>query len=253
MLGRSSTGCVSDTIYKTVTEDPPWEFFNLSDSTLCEGGSTVLKVAGALNYHWSNDALTDSITVTSPGTYTVTGENLRGCEKTNVIRVTKYPLPDAGFKMSPAVLDNRHNQLTCQSESLPGASYEWDMGDGMQETGAIVQHNYNISNKITDYTISLNVKSKYDCINNSSAVVDVVPFAPNVFTPNGDGINDLFMPDLELQIMDRNGFLLYSGTSGWDGTYKGKPMDPDTYFYLFRYGDRQQTEHTKKGYITLVR
>jgi gliding motility-associated-like protein len=61
------------------------------------------------------------------------------------------------------------------------------------------------------------------------------------------------MPDLELQVMDRNGFLLYSGTSGWDGTYKGKPMDPDTYFYLVKYGDRQKIEHTKKGYITLVR
>jgi gliding motility-associated-like protein len=82
------------------------------------------------------------------------------------------------------------------------------------------------------------------------------PFVPNVFTPNGDGHNDYFMPNYEMQVFDRNGMLLYSGTinsKGWDGTYNGEKMDPDTYFYILHYTDYKGQTQTKKGYITLIR
>ena len=127
------------------------------------------------------------------------------------------------------------------------------MGDASTEIGSSVQHNYNITGDINAYTVSLTATSQQGCSESASAIIDVVPFIPNVFTPNGDGINDVFMPDMDLQIIDRNGLLLYRGTAGWDGNYQGNHLNPDTYFYLVHYNDRNNVEHTRKGYITLVR
>ena len=61
------------------------------------------------------------------------------------------------------------------------------------------------------------------------------------------------MPDYDLQIFDRNGILLYAGNKGWNGTYRGAKMDPDTYFYLLRYTDANNVEQVKKGYVMLVK
>lgn len=79
-----------------------------------------------------------------------------------------------------------------------------------------------------------------------------LPKALNTFSPNGDGINDVFMPDYVIEIMDRNGLRIYSGASGWDGTYNGRQAKEDIYFYRLHYrtanGKRQKT-----GYVTLIR
>jgi len=127
------------------------------------------------------------------------------------------------------------------------------MGDGTTETGSTIQHSYSISGSVLYYTITLLATSQFECQSTSDEIVDVVPFVPNVFTPNGDGINDVFMPNLELEIFDRNGLVLYSGNTGWDGNYNGRSADPDTYFYILYYSDRNTMQHSKKGYVTLVR
>jgi gliding motility-associated-like protein len=55
---------------------------------------------------------------------------------------------------------------------------------------------------------------------------------PNVFTPDGDGINDVFLPNFNIEVYNRWGMLLYKGRDGWDGRYKGKLMPAGTYFYI---------------------
>lgn len=54
---------------------------------------------------------------------------------------------------------------------------------------------------------------------------------PNVITCNGDGINDILLPGHELIVFNRLGSVLYQGTQGWDGKYKGSLVAPGTYFY----------------------
>lgn len=253
LLGRSSTGCTSDTIYKKVSMEPDWQFLNYSDTTMCEGERSLLRVSGANWYLWSTGAKTDSISVGSPGIYKVTGANARGCEKFKTFNVVEYPLPDVDFTRSAPVIDKRHNQLTCTIAPQSEVSYLWDMGDGSAETGSTVLHTYTISNAILEYTITLTATSKYGCEKFASQTIEVTPFIPNVFSPNGDGINDVFMPQLDLEVIDRYGTILYKGTEGWDGNYKGRHADPDTYFYLLHYTDKNQKEQIRKGYITLVR
>jgi gliding motility-associated-like protein len=253
LIGRSSTGCVSDTIPVTVSEEPDWLFSAEGDTVLCKGDSLLLSAYGAASYYWNTGDTASSIVIQTPGNYSVVGTNKRGCPKSESFEVAEYPLPEAGFSMSESTLDSRHNRLTCNVSEQPGASYVWDMGDGSTETGPEVQHTYNISNSRLAYTITLTVTSPQGCMNTSSEIIDIVPFVPNVFTPNGDGINDVFMPGLDLEIFDRNGLLLFKGKDGWDGRYKGHMANSDTYFYLIYYLDRNQITHTKKGFVTLVK
>ena len=253
MIGHSSTGCFSDKIYRTIKEEPDWKFINDCDTTLCKGDSSILNVSGAVKYLWSTNDTTNSIIVRTPGAYTVTGSNTRGCKKLITANVAEYPYPNADFTTTSTWLNSRHNQLGCSLPAQTGVEYTWNMGDSTAEKGASVQHIYNISNSIPDYQISLFASSIYGCASNTSQTIDVVPFIPNVFSPNGDGINDVFMNGLNLQVFDRYGTVLYKGTGGWDGTYGGRWVDPDTYFYLIIYTDRKQQVQTQKGYITLVR
>jgi gliding motility-associated-like protein len=253
LLGHSSTGCVSDTNYITVSEEPDWQFKAVGDSVFCMGDSSILLASGAADYLWTTGDTTSSVIVKAPGIYTVTGENVRGCEKTKSIYVVVNPLPDVGFTLSSPTVNVRHNQINCVMASPFDVEYEWDMGDGSTETGATISHTYTIANETLDYTISLRATSEFGCVDSSSKTIDVIPFIPNVFSPNGDGINDVFMSGMELQVFDRNGILLYKGIEGWDGTFHGRSADPDTYFYLIRYTDKNKQVQTPKGYITLVR
>jgi gliding motility-associated-like protein len=80
-------------------------------------------------------------------------------------------------------------------------------------------------------------------------------FIPQVFTPNGDGKNDVFMAGRRLVIFDRLGLKIFEGDDGWNGNrLDGTPAPADTYFYLIYYEDEKlMTQGQKKGYITLIR
>ena len=253
LLGYSSTGCVSDTVFKTIIEEPDWPFLKKGDSTICGKKSVTLSASGAVGYLWNNGIKKDSIVASTPGTYIVKGTNTRGCIKSLIYNVEEYPLPAVGFSVSPNSLDSRHNKLNCIIPGQTDVKYSWNMGDGSSETGLTIQHYYNISNNVLQYMVTLTAKTIHSCKDSSFQIVDIVPFVPNVFSPNGDGINDIFMPGFEMEIVDRNGLQFYKGNSGWDGRHNGQPADPDTYFYLINYEDSKQKIQTRKGYVTLVR
>ena len=87
---------------------------------------------------------------------------------------------------------------------------------------------------------------------------------PNAFTPNGDGINDVFrvtgkdLTSYELYVYNRWGEEVYSGDStagatGWDGTYNGELLDLGVYVYYAKVILSDGSEIMPKGNITLLR
>lgn len=89
---------------------------------------------------------------------------------------------------------------------------------------------------------------------------DPVVLIPNVFSPNGDGINDLFFADSvnysvdEFFIYDRWGAKVYESRPGipWDGKTNGHNCVEGTYYYVFRYSWTGSKVETKTGFVTLV-
>ncbi len=117
------------------------------------------------------------------------------------------------------------------------------------------------------YTFTLQGVTENGCIGNDTIVITVAngPYLniPNAFSPNGDGLNDVFLilaagyKQLNYyRIFNRWGeqvFYSRNFRTGWDGSYKGKPCEMGTYFYLISARDTDNKELMIKGDVTLIR
>lgn len=145
------------------------------------------------------------------------------------------------------------------SNVQPGISQFWDLGDGTTSNSVSPVH-------VFPYGCILNVTLTVDHGNGQIATyaLDVALGSapdlaglqfPNVFTPNGDGINDGFGPLTDqflgpcsqMIILNRYGQKLFDGAGYnvmWDGrTFAGEPAVPGTYFYIFKVNGHEFTGH----------
>ena len=86
---------------------------------------------------------------------------------------------------------------------------------------------------------------------------------PGAFSPNNDGLNDLFRPkvydvihDYRLRVYDRWGALVFMSNApevGWDGNFKGMPAGVQAYVYICTYTDSRSEQHVLKGTVMLLR
>ncbi len=106
----------------------------------------------------------------------------------------------------------------------------------------------------TSYTVQS--ISDFGCTNYDTLLIEVLTNTEpevNAFTPNNDGINDLFMKDCQIEVYNRWGQVLYKGFDGWNGEYQGKAVAPGTYYYV-RFTDRAGNEVVPvKGAVTVIR
>lgn len=87
-------------------------------------------------------------------------------------------------------------------------------------------------------------------------------FIPSAFTPNGDGLNDLFYVqsnfsprNFDISILSRNGDLLFHSRDisiGWDGKLHGNTLPQGMYVYIIKYKDSQGNDQVKQGQILLI-
>jgi gliding motility-associated-like protein len=74
-----------------------------------------------------------------------------------------------------------------------------------------------------------------------------------MFSPNGDGLNDIFMKGYKVVMFDRLGRKLYNGDNGWDGTFNNRIVPEDVYYYILYYKDKDGKEKHVTGYVTLIK
>ena len=146
-----------------------------------------------------------------------------------------------------------------------GYSYAWLPLDAVEAptsrvTGAVVDQTRTytaiVSDGFCDVAKEVTVKT-YEFI-----CGDVYIFVPNAFSPNGDGENDILfvrgqnLEEIQLKVFDRWGELIFETTEqdmGWDGTYKGRPVDPDVYVYHLKVICFDEQENLIKGNVTVLR
>ena len=98
---------------------------------------------------------------------------------------------------------------------------------------------------------------QYRCRDSIISIQEVIKrrtvFVPNTFTPNNDGVNDVFIPitraisseEYEFTVFNRWGTMIFRSTSpnvGWDGTYKGKVVSDDAYIWKLQYSYETSSE-----------
>tara|TARA_R110002020_G_scaffold132907_3_gene296705 strand:+ start:34104 stop:36095 length:1992 start_codon:yes stop_codon:yes gene_type:complete len=143
--------------------------------------------------------------------------------------------------------------------------WEWSFGDGEASSEKDPIHIFQTSG---NFEVTLTAFDIYGCSSvekNSIQVNAPLEFItiPNAFTPNGDGLNDTFIPKLRavsnfsMDIFNTWGEKLYSTasleTQGWDGTHQGQESPPGNYLYQITYTSREGEKFTRTGGVTLIR
>jgi gliding motility-associated-like protein len=253
----AKSGCneVLDSMIVSVGNDIPK--INLPrDTVLCFGSTMILDAgSGYAGYLWQDSTDKENIEVNEKGLYWVqlTGKNSCTSRDTTDIRSVES-LP---FSFLPS------DTVICAGEpweihaSLSFKSYVWSTG----ETSASIQ----VSNA---GLYSLQVVDGNGCEGADSIRVDTkkCPFGiyfPNAFTPNKDGLNDIFRPVIigrptvyKLSIYNRWGQQIFETTDpaqGWNGIIKSREQESGTYIWTCTYQFNAQERMIKKGVFLLLR
>jgi len=186
------------------------------------------------------------------GTYSVglTMITTEGCIDTLYLMdqdlVSVYPSPEAGFMVTPNQTDICEAEVEFIDQSLGADSYYYVFDHyNFISTQANFVHNYTLSG--SDYPLQV-VTNIHGCKDSIRAQLFVEPFAlyvPNTFIPDEDGINDLFYPVTDFEIIEWDFSIynkwgervFYSIEYGqyWDGSFKGQKCPDGTYIYQIKY------------------
>jgi gliding motility-associated-like protein len=258
----SPDGCVSEDEINVLVN--PYPVVDLGpDQVACEG-DVVNLVAGELgpNYEWNTGSHATNININQTGDYSVSVDN-GFCESTDMVHVLFNPLPDNPF--TPSEMDFCFTlppyvaKLDAKNE---GCTYEWEDGTTGQVYNATAPGIYYVR-----ISTDLGCEARYQMF-----IFEECPgaiWAPNAFTPDGDGINDVWLVEgvnvasYYLVMWNRWGEQMFE-THSLDRPWLGQRRDGDEYveagvyhyriiFTIDEGGGKISEEKEINGQVTLVR
>lgn len=252
-----------DTVTLISLPDPIPQIVPDSTVSICSGDPVTISVQGSYaSYQWSTGGAGSSITVTTPGSYSVTVTDANGCTGSNsgINVVEQAPIifdvePDTTVDLgSPVAL---RTDLDLSASNID--SFRWSPPDYLSCETCVDP----IASPELPGFYTLTVYS-FGCVYQDSCFIDLIfpedYFIPNMFTPNGDGNNDEFyiysaggIEVVELLIYNRWGEKVYDGVDPWNGVYKEVLVPPGVYTYAFTLSLFNGTTAYEKGSVTLVR
>jgi len=245
----------------------------------CQGSATTNPSGTApYTYQWMpGGQTTQTITGLCAGTYSVVVTDAGGCSTNDTVTVLNGSPP-----INPIITTNANNgQISqigpgspvniCYSTSSPGSISSWLwVFDGTQNS--TLQSPCFTVTDTGNYCVVLMVNDTVGCSDTATVCILVTSEAifsfPNVFTPNGDGSNDLFLPttvgvkEVKVNIWDRWGVQIYEwvaadasvNTTGWNGkTQNGKDATDGVYYWIATVTDFQGQSQEVKGFVHLIR
>lgn len=258
----NTCGTFSDTLV-VVPGQAPAITITTQDPVICVGSSTVLTANGCSNYTWSTGETGNQITVNAGGVYYATCNSGCGSDSAAITITENNPVaqfipnPPQGFVPLTVTFDN---------QSTPGVTYQWVLGNGDSSNLASPQVVYD---SVGTYIVTLTVTDPLGCTATytDTIVVDsILPYQvelPNVFTPNNDGVNDLFtykgqgVADYSLRIYNRWGAVvrqIVHPAPGWDGkSTDGNDATEGVYYFVYNFTDQAGQPHEEKGFLHLFK
>lgn len=262
---EGANACGSGNASASVTLLPPPLLVVAGGGVICPGATAVLTASSNSTVTWNTGATGSTLVVTGPGTYTATAAN--SCGSVSGSAVVAQTDPGSGIVASvvsgfaPLSVQFAHN----------GPAGNWDLGDGTLAAGSNVGHVFSLPGT---YLVTLVVEADgcsftdevaITVLQQGAVVTEEVSFIgmPNVVTPNGDGINELWTPisqrivRLEILIYNRWGQQVASidkPGQGWDMRGpSGDPVADGTYFYTLNAWGGDGVDHVRTGSFTVLR
>jgi gliding motility-associated-like protein len=247
----TKNGC-SDSDQVVINSQPSPVIDLGNDTFTCEGNAVILDAGeGYSGYLWQDGSSSRWFSTGKAGKYIVTVKDLNGCSASDEIVLSVNPIP--AIHLPPLI-------KACEPDLVlaPGnfVSYFWQDGS--------LSDSYHA----TDYgTYSVTVTDINHCSN--TVVMEIangcpgILYVPNVFTPNSDRTNEIFIPvkrnikTIDFSIYNRWGMLVFNSADlqeGWDGKYKGQEAVADVYVYVIKYTDyADDVIKSLNGNVTLLR
>lgn len=272
---NQSTGCLANTSIDVLVE-PVLELFITSDPD-CDNNPNVFLIAESnitadVVFEWIDPAgnilpdTTATISVTESGTYTARViRRVSGCDASALFNIIVEPIDDADLILPIRAVICPLDASTASTTLDAGVfnTYEWRL---LPDETVISRSQILTVNTEGRYEVTL--FNGFTCTRDVIDVVeDCTPriFAPNAFTPNGDGINDNFfvfsnpfVTDFEIWIHNRWGELVFQADNidfRWDGEFRGEMGTVGTYAYVVRFRSTVEElgELEQHGAVTLIR
>jgi gliding motility-associated-like protein len=236
-----------------------------ADVSICEGETVQLNASGGTRYKWdpatglSNDTIPNPLAKPKDSTkYLMYLFNQYNCFDTASVRVNVWHKPVANAGPDLKTLVDKPIRIK-GSASGTLVTYSWTPNLYMIQSSTITP----VVNPPQTMSYLLQVTSTLGCgISSDEVIVKVFDKlqVPNVFTPNGDGINDKWEIDLldsytecRVDIFNRYGQIVFHSIGyerPWNGTYKNKPVPAGTYYYII---DTKVGRQVLSGFVDIVR
>jgi gliding motility-associated-like protein len=196
--------------------------------------------------------------------------NANGCTADTTISnaICVIPGPTAAFSTASPEIDFSTGELSFINNSINYIGSIWQFGDGTSATLDNPIHTYPAAT-IDSYNVMLVVYDANGCSDTAYSVVesnDLVRLTvPNGFTPNGDGLNDIFIPVVSnsdqikfyrFEVYNRWGQLIFESTKpgeGWDGKFNGKQAQFGVYNWIVRFEVPENEPVKANGHVTLIK
>jgi gliding motility-associated-like protein len=184
-----------------------------------------------------------SLFIKEPGKYFIKGNlsAVNSCVNTVVYPLTAYPKPKADFTFSPDKPVENMDEVTFENTSSGATGFNWEIYTLKQSSEKNPSY---VFAEAGIYPVVLVASNEFNCSDTSIKAITVLSdfnvYVPNAFSPNGNGLNDTFMPVLravqsfEFSVYNRWGEKLFSTNqlnTGWDGTFKGEDCKQDVYVW----------------------
>lgn len=259
--------------------------FKLNKTKICLGEvikfepSTYKNVSYTWNFGDGNTSSESSpnYIYQKPGIYTISLKGIDLKTGKSIINeqkevITVLPTPEASFTYTEEAEMHDDNKILYPYTQFKTHidntnTYVWNFGNG--NTSKVSSPRIIFDEK-GDYKTTLIVTNKQGCSNSSTAIVSnknaFVLYAPNAFSPNQDGENDVFMPkalltwdiSFEMMIKNKSGELIFktnNANEGWNGKLNnlGATLDQDIYFWQIITFDSDGISHQHAGKINLIK
>ena len=266
VTGADTNNCRSEAILFVAVK--PSAILNASvsgDVVICEGESALLSATGGNTYNWgpftavtnaTNTSISVSPTVSTEYSVSVSIDHLCGITKT--VQVTVNPKPKL-FAGNDTTFNLEEPMFITASGS---GTITWIAGDGIACADC----------RRTQVFPTQNTCYRAEAVNDDGCIVaddicvnigdEFAVYLPNSFTPNGDGLNDVFIVSgfgistLRMDIYDRWGTKIFSSSSqkeGWNGNQGGESCREGVYNWFLEYTSDNGQRLQKTGYVNLLR
>jgi gliding motility-associated-like protein len=251
----ASGGCRTRNNLRVSVVNPP-DVVAMDSRRICYGEEVTLSTKqsnGDIQWNVNNTVMRPTVT----GDYVVTASRWPCPDVRDTVTIIVgeelYILPDV---LPPYRRNIPYAQeLTTNAVPPVFSLIDGQLPAGIQflPTGALEGLPFRIEYNDAGYPFRVQVTDEYGCVVTKEYKLTGGFFIPEVFSPNGDGINEYFMKGLRVIIFDRMGRKLFEGSDGWDGTHHGRVVPEDVYFYILYYLEEGIREIQKTGFITVVK